>query len=284
MEALRVTGDDPARPPREWQGARPVGRADFRRSSEWLERELGRRLLHPLDRALRPRDAEPQAVLDTSCRLGDPERSSGTVVETEQRSGIVVDESIRDDVADVGADLRDLESGDVSHEVVSVRSDVAHDQRRSATDRVVTPGHRVGLGSVGVAFGRLAALHVLDLDELDRPEQTVGHHGSRLAHHRIARVVVGQAEDQPGLHSRVEHLDGFVERVGDRLVADDVEPVAQRVERVSVVAVVRGHDRDDVGAVGARGLGPEERFGRVVCAGRLDPDGNGGSARSLGVR
>ncbi len=83
VESLGMTGDDPARPPREWQRAGPVRGADFRRSAEWLERELGRQLLHPLDRAPRPRHAESQAVLHTSGRLGHPERSACAVVDPE---------------------------------------------------------------------------------------------------------------------------------------------------------------------------------------------------------
>ncbi len=43
----------------------------------------------------------PKSVLDARRRLGDPERASRTVVEAEQGSGVVVDESPGDDVPDL---------------------------------------------------------------------------------------------------------------------------------------------------------------------------------------
>ena len=117
---------------------------------------------------------------------------------------------------------------------------------------------------VGVSFARLAALDVFDLDQLQRPEQAVGDHRPGLADHRVPGVVVCQAEDETGVLDRGEDVDGFREGVGDRFVADHVEAVPQRPDRVRVMAVVRRHDRDDVGAVLAGFLFSEQRLGRCV--------------------
>jgi hypothetical protein len=113
------------------------------------------------------------------------------------RPGVVVDETVGHDVADLGGDLGDLEAGDEPDQVVGVGADVADHERRPAPNGVVAPGERtVG---VGVALGRLAALHVLDLDQLELAELTVGDHRPRLADHRVPGVVVGQAEHETGL-------------------------------------------------------------------------------------
>ena len=137
---------------------------------------------------------------------------------------------------------------------------------------------------VGVSLARFASLDVLDLDELHGPEEAVGNHRPRLADHRVPGVVVRQAEDETGVLDRGEHVDGFGERVGDRLVADDVEAVPQRPDRVRVMAVVRRHDRDDVGAVLAGFLFSEQRLGRRVGAAGCDAESCCRGRRSLGIR
>ena len=241
--------DDPARPGCQRECPRAVRGPDLGRGVHGSEHQLGRCLLHPLEGAAHPRHPKPEAVLDPGSSLRHPERAAGAVVEAEQGTGVVVDESVGHDVADLRGDGADLESGDEAQQVVRVGADVTHHQRRPTLDRVVAP-RQCTLG-IGVAFGGLAALHVFDLDQLDLAELAVGDHGPGLTHHRIARVVVGQAEHEAGVADGGNDVGRLGERVGERFVADHVESRSQRTERVPVVAVVRRHDRDDVGAVRA---------------------------------
>ncbi len=96
---------------------------------------------------------------------------------------------------------------------------------------------------------RLAALHVLDLDQPYGAKLPVLDHGPRLPHHRVARVIVGKAEDQPAVcHDFVQDF-GLLHVIGHGLVANNIKARLQRRPGVFQVAVVRRHDRDDVGAV-----------------------------------
>ena len=166
-------------------------------------------------------------------------------------------------MADLGGHIGDLEACHEADEIVCVRADIAHDERWPAPHGVVAPGERAV--SVRISLAGPAALDVLDLDQLDHSEQAIGHHRFRLADHRVAGVVVREAEDETRVLDGGEHVDGLGEGVGDRLVADHVEAVTECRDRVRVMAVVRRHDRDDVGAVGAGGLGIEQRVRRRVC-------------------
>lgn len=83
-------------------------------------------------------------------------------------------------------------------------------------------------------------------------------HATRLAHHRVAAVVVRQAEDPPaGQRSRMQPF-GLINGVGHRLVANHVESCGQRGARQFEVAVIRGHDRDHLGTVGTYLLSPDQ--------------------------
>jgi hypothetical protein len=79
------------------------------------------------------------------------------------------------------------------------------------------------------------------------------HHRPRLPHHRIAGVVVGDAEDQPGLRQLLQ-IQRLGQIVGQRLVADDINALLQKGFGDGVVAVVGRHDGDDLDAVGALGF------------------------------
>ena len=158
-------------------------------------------------------------------------------------------------VPHIGRHRGDFETGDEPDDVVCMRADVPEDQRRSSPGRIETPPDRRS----GIVREGVPALHVLDLDESDLSEQSGGHHLSGLPHHRIARVVVGQSENESRLVDPRQHLAGLLERVRERLVDDDVEPSIQRSDHQIVMAVVRRHDRHHVGAVDPGGLAVEQR-------------------------
>ena len=75
-------------------------------------------------------DPDAKGVFDTCRRLRDPKRPSCTVVEAEEGPGKVVDQTTGDDGADLGCDLRDLETGDEPGQIVGMSPDVPHHQGR----------------------------------------------------------------------------------------------------------------------------------------------------------
>ena len=159
-------------------------------------------------------------------------------------------------------------------------ADVAHHQRRAAALRVEAPGQ--GAARRRVAFMRFAALHVLDLNQADGAELSGIDHRPGLPHHRVAGVVVGQAEhDAGGLHPRVQCLR-FGECVGHRLVADHVEAEIDGSHRVVEVAVVRGHDRHHFRTVRTCGFGLQhrQRVGMYTLSRQADL----GTGRSCALR
>ena len=102
------------------------------------------------------------------------------------------------------------------------------------------------------------ALDVLDVDLADRAERAVPDHGAGVADQGIARVVVGDAEDEAARLDPPDQVLRVRELGGQRLVADHVQAGLERVARGRVVLGVRGHDREHVDAVGARRLAGEQ--------------------------
>ena len=97
-------------------------------------------------------------------------------------------------------------------------------------------------------------LRILGLDHPDPAELARRDPLARLAHHRKAGVVVGQPEHEAGAPHGLDQVERVVEVGGQRLVADHVDPGLEERLRGRMVDVVRGHDRDRVDAVVARGL------------------------------
>ena len=101
-----------------------------------------------------------------------------------------------------------------------MRADVAE---RAAGAGALRIGAPLGLLLAG-GLGRVGqpVLRVLDLHEADLAELAVLHHLARVAHHRIAGVVVRQGEDAARLLDRAcSFFASASER--QRLVADDVD-------------------------------------------------------------
>ena len=88
----------------------------------------------------------------------------------------------------------------------------------------------------------------------DRAELARAHPLARLAHQRVAGVVVGQAEHEAGAPHRPHQVERVVDRGGHRLVADHVDAGLEERLGGRMVDVVRGDDRDRVDAVVARRL------------------------------
>ena len=97
-------------------------------------------------------------------------------------------------------------------------------------------------------------LRVLRLDHADRAELARADPLARLAHQRVAGVVVGQAEHEAGAPHRPHQVERVVDRGRHRLVADHVDAGLEERLGGGMVDVVRGDDRDRVDAVVARRL------------------------------
>ena len=113
------------------------------------------------------------------------------------------------------------QAGDEAGEIVGVGADVAERSRRGRC----APGRcasRLLLAGVLKRRGE-PVLRIFDLDHAELAELAGGDHLARLPDHRIAGVVVGQAEDSPVRSDRLARGQRVVERGGERLVADDVD-------------------------------------------------------------
>ena len=151
-------------------------------------------------------------------------------------------------------------------------ADVTHHQRRATPNRVIAPGEPIV--GVGVVLACLATLDVLDLHQADLPELPFGHHGPSLPDHRIPRVVVSEAEDEPCLSNFGHQVESVVEGVGDRFVTDHIESEVEGGSREQMVRVVGGHDGDHVRPVIARRLGPDQFEPVPIGTARVEPDGD----------
>jgi hypothetical protein len=94
---------------------------------------------------------------------------------------------------------------------------------------------------------------------------------------------MGEAEDQPGGINLADDVQGLVEGVRHRLVADDIEAAVEGCQGISMMTVVRGHDGDDLGTVLAPILRIEHGDRVGVGAGGIDPHRRRGISGSLGI-
>jgi hypothetical protein len=138
----------------------------------------------------------------------------------------------------------DLEPGHVADELVHVAADVAHHVRRAALRGSRRQRSRAGIWPLD--GGRERALPIARLDQMHRADAAGLDHRAHLADHRIAAVVVGQAEDPAGGFDLGGDRPPVGHRVGQRLVADDVQPGLERLEAEGAVRIVGGGDGDGI--------------------------------------
>ena len=280
VKAFRVADGDAARPLRGRLEPRPPAAQLPARLPEPQVGEPGGLFLAPLEAALGAMDPELEAVLGPGRGLGDPQHPPGAVRVAEKHAGGIVELASRHHRPDVGADLARLRAGDRMQQVPGVGADIRQNRRRTGPGGIETPV--VGILQIG-AHGKLR-LDVLDLGEPQLPEVTVRDHRPRLPHHGIGGVVVGGAEDETARPHPGDEIAGIFEAGRERLVADDVPPGIEPAAGERIVALVGGHDRDDVHPVRARGLGREHRADVAVSALRRPAEGPPRGAGTLGVR
>ena len=226
--------------------------------------------LRPFEAAGLAVDAQLQPVLLADGDLAGEQHTFRAARETQQHVAVVLQASARDERGEIGAQRLDLKTGHVLGQVFAVGADVAHAARRA---RAAGSVRHIGLLVAGrLLAARQPALDVLDHDPAHIAEGTGANKVPRLLHHRVARVVVGQSEDQV-LFARQggEFLRlGEIERGG--LVRHHVETGLQGGPGDRMVGVVRRGDDDEVHAVvvGTTGFGCHHLIVGAVAALRVD--------------
>src|SRR5207237_4198256 len=127
----------------------------------------------------------------------------------------------RHDRADDCGDRRDLPD-EVAREVNDVRAEVA-DRARARLCRIESPDALVGLPTPRL---EVAGAEVDDLAELSCPDQVAGETDGRHE-----PVVEAAHMDDPGLLGRSPQVERLCRTSTERLLAEDVEAVADRRER-----------------------------------------------------
>jgi hypothetical protein len=127
-------------------------------------------------------------------------------------------------------------------------------------------------------------LRVLDLNHPDLTELTLVHHGARLAHHRIAAVVVGQCKQAAAAAHGLDQRMGIGQRGGHGLVANHVNADFQKRLGYRRVQVVGRDDCHHVNAILARtlSLGHCGKVGIAALGCNVQPGRAGRAARRVG--
>ena len=209
--------------------------------------EQVRILLAPRDRSLAAVHPDADVVLVADLDLRGDEQAAHAALEPQQHRGVVVEQAPGHDRRDVGRDVRDVPARDRGGEVLGVRADVPHRPCDARARRVGAP---LGLlVAARLEAGREPPLAVLHDDLAQLAELAVRDHVARVPHERVARVVVGHAEDGALAAHELDQLARLRRGVHERLVADHVEARLDRGLGDRVVHVVRRHDDDEIDAV-----------------------------------
>ena len=217
---------------------------DLFRLVDLADVQVVRMLLVPFQAGLLAVDPDREVVLFADGDLAGVQDALGPVVELEQAVAVVVHLASLDEGRQIGADVRDLQAGDVLGQVRGVGADVAD---AAAGAGLLGVGPPTGLHLAGLLEGRgQPALRVLHDDLADLAQIALSHHVAGQLDHRVAGVVVHQAEDQARLLHELLQLLGLLGVEGHGLLAHDVEARLEEVPRDREVPVVGRRDRDEV--------------------------------------
>ena len=214
-------------------------------------------------------------------RHAHPHQSARAVGKAQLHVRVVVRLPSEHQRGELGRDVRHLQAGDETGEVMGVRSDVADhrglpgDAGRRPPGGLLVPAH--------FQERRGPARGVLHLDQADRAQLARADHLARLPHQRIAGVAVGDGEHEPGPAREPQKIEGVLELSGERLVADDVDAKLEEGPRDRVMARVWRHDRHHLDAVLARRLALGHLLPAAVPAFGLDLERGGEVAAPSGV-
>ncbi len=173
------------------------------------------------------------------------EHALGAAFELDQAVAVVVKGTSRHEGRQFGAEVGDLQPGDVLGQVGGVRADVTDTAAGAALLRVGAP---TGLQIAGLLQGGgQPALRILHHDLADLAHVLVHNHVPRELDHRVAGVVVHETENELALLD--QFLQFFCLRGGQRhrLLAHDMEAGLQEVTgdgEVPIVGRRHGHEVD----------------------------------------
>ena len=225
-------------------GARPAAVDDLDGRVVGAENEVLRLHLAPFEGGLVAVDLHDEVVLLAGGDLAGEDESAHAVGEAEHHAAVVVEPASGHEGREVGGDLEDGHSGDELDDVLGVGADVGHASGDAGLLGIDAPG-----GLLAGVGGGEPAQGVLHVDLPDLAQGAAGDQLSGLADHRVAGVVVEEAEHPAGLlHQRLqrERLGGVH---GEGLLADDVEAGLQECLGDLVVAEVRRADGDEIDAL-----------------------------------
>ena len=204
-------------------------------------------LLAPVQRAGAAEDAQAQVVLATHGDLRGHEHAARPALEAQQQAGVVVELASRHEGAEVGAQALELQTGDGGDQVLGMRADVAQCAGRATAGRVGAPAGLLVVAAL--ELGGQPALVVLDHHLAHLADRAGGHQRARLAHHRVAAVVVGHAEHAAAALDGAQQVLGLFAGVDQRLVAHDVDARLGEGLGHRMVQVVGRDDGDEVDAL-----------------------------------
>ncbi|MNL25655.1 hypothetical protein D3C87_1471430 [compost metagenome] len=128
--------------------------------------------------------------------LAAPEQSLGALaalrLEAHHHMGVVVELAARHKTVEIGGKLFQLQPGDEGAEIIGMRADVAGRAAGARAGRIGAPGRLLLARLLDIL--RQPVLRIFHLHQPDRADVAVLNHLARLAHHRIAGVVVGEHE------------------------------------------------------------------------------------------
>ncbi len=249
-------------------GAGAAARDQPRRLAQRREPQLVRVLLAEGQPGLAAVDAHAQRVLVARCDLARPQHALRTFGVAQQHMGVVVQPPARHEGVEVGADLGQIEADDEPRQVLGMRADVAQRPAGAGLRRIDAPSRL--LLTRRLQIGAEPVLRVFGLHHADLAQFTGGDHLARLAHHRVAAVVVRQCEQLAAAPDHFGQRQRVGQVAGQRLVADDVDAGLQEGRGDARVQMVRRDDRDHVDAVLALRLGLGHRGEVGVGALRRD--------------
>jgi len=201
-------------------------------------------LLMPFEPLFFAVDPDCEVVLFTDGYLACVQDSSCAVVEAKQAVAVVVEPAALDEDAQICADLFDLEACDIFGEVLGVRADVTHTAGPSALLGIGSPG--------GLLLARLLqsrgqpALRILNDDLADLADLAAADEVSGELDHRVAGVVVHQAEDPACLVYDLLELLCLGDVEGHRLLAHYVESGLEEIFGNGEMPVVGRGDADEI--------------------------------------
>src|SRR5690606_330282 len=143
-------------------------------------------------------------------------------------------------------------------------------QRYSGLRRVVTP-LRLLRARLREPCGQ-PSLRILDDDLADVSQVAVSQHLASLLHHRIARIVVREGEDDVVAANETAELFGVLQLRGHRLVTDDVDASLDKSFRDRKMEEIWSHDGHEIDALvlRARSLSLGHLFVGTVHPVRVD--------------